>query len=88
MPKRVTGNPEKDFFEQNPEIKYMDIGHEVLKREGRAKASKVMWAIYQSEDPDSQLYRIPIAEKRKRRQQLLRPIEREKLPEVRKKIRR
>ncbi|MDG1314744.1 MAG: hypothetical protein P8P29_04365 [Flavobacteriaceae bacterium] len=65
MAKRVTGNPEKDFFEQNPEIKYMDIGHEVLKREGKVKASKVMWAIYLSEDPESQLYRIPIAEKRK-----------------------
>ncbi len=66
MSHKVTGNPELDFFQQNPEVRYMDIGHEVIDKEGEkgGKASRVMWAIYLAEDPESKFYRIPIDEKR------------------------
>lgn len=52
----VKGNPEFDFFEQNPEIKYFSEFSDIVKDEN---GSKIMWSLYMSEDPDSKLFRMP-----------------------------
>lgn len=45
----VTGNPEYDFFEQNPFFKYKKEFLDVLKHDPK-NASKIMWAIAMIED--------------------------------------
>lgn len=60
----VQGNPELDFFEQNPELRYISLCQEVLSRE-KGNASKVMWAVYLTEDPNSRLYNVPYTERRR-----------------------
>lgn len=59
----INGNPEYDFFEQNPEYRYTSLCQEVIEKEGEA-ASRIMWLVYLSEDPRSSYYRIPIVERR------------------------
>ena len=54
----VTGNPEYDFFEQNPELKVVGVFKRLLEEETPEFASKVAWAIYLTEDPNSKLYRM------------------------------
>jgi hypothetical protein len=56
----VRGNPELDFFDQNPEWLYITECIELIEREGRPRASRIMWSIYMIEDPESLFYRIPI----------------------------
>lgn len=54
----VTGNPEIDFFQQNPELKYFTDFKKLLE-EHPLEASKVAWSTYLLEDPNSKFYRLP-----------------------------
>lgn len=62
--KFVQGDPEKDFFEQNPQIKYFPEINKVVKEEGLERAGKIMWAIYLTEDPSSKFYPMHLLKKR------------------------
>lgn len=55
--KFVVGDPEKDFFEQNPELRYLDSSQKLLKQSSPEIASKVRWAVFMLFDPDSRFYR-------------------------------
>lgn len=56
MSKFVQGNPELDFFDQNPELRYFPVIQQLLKSVGPEVSSKIMWAIYLTEDPESKYY--------------------------------
>lgn len=60
----VVGNPDLDFFEQNPHLKDITPFKDLIRKEGKKPASKIMWAIYKTEDIDSPLYTMPRAERR------------------------
>lgn len=55
----ITGNPENDFFEQNPELKYLSEIKKAVKDYSKSESSKILWAIYLLEDIDSKFYRLP-----------------------------
>lgn len=56
--------PTDNFFEYNPELKYLDKVSEYIDKYGEEQTSKFLWAIYMSEDPDSKLFRLPKKERR------------------------
>lgn len=61
----INGNFEvDDFFESNPELKYIDDFAQLIKEVGEQKASKIMWAIWLTESPDSRLYGLGIEVRR------------------------
>lgn len=60
----VTGNPDLDFFEQNPHLKDVTKFKEVLSRYSKKEASKIMWAVFKTEDPNSPLYTMPVKERK------------------------
>jgi hypothetical protein len=49
-----------DFFDRNPELKYIDDFAGLIKDKGAEKASKIMWAIWLTESPDSNLYSLGV----------------------------
>jgi hypothetical protein len=55
---------EHDFFEYNPELRYIDPITRLVDQRGQEVASKVMWATYLSEDPDSKFYAMRLEERR------------------------
>lgn len=55
---------EHDFFELNPEYKFFNGTNTLIKNVGPLLASKVMWAIYLTEDPDSAYYGLELKERR------------------------
>lgn len=55
---------EHDFFEYNPELRYIDPIPKLIENVGQMLASKVMWCIYFVEDPDSKFYAMREEEKR------------------------
>ena len=55
----VKGNPEHNFFLENPELKYISVFKKLLEEYSEKEASKIMWSIFLYEDPDSKFYRIP-----------------------------
>ncbi len=57
--KIVHGNPEVDFFIQNPEFKYITELNNLRNKLGEEKCSKLMWAVYMIEDPYSRLESMP-----------------------------
>lgn len=57
--KFTVGDPDKDFFEQNPHWKYLDSSVKLFGHFDRETISKVRWAIYMIEDPDSKFFRYP-----------------------------
>lgn len=59
----IEGDPEKDFFEQNPEIKYIPEIKRAIEKFGEKKAGIYMWAAYMFEDPRSRIYKVPIDER-------------------------
>lgn len=69
----ITGNPEKDFFDQNPELKFMSGFQKPLKELSKSEASKLMWSIYLLEDPDSKFYSIPYKDRIKEIKDLYNP---------------
>lgn len=63
--KLVTGDPDSDFFEQNPELKYFSQVDSLIAAHGKAEASRLMWATYLTEDPRSKFYRMEKGERRR-----------------------
>jgi len=59
----IEGDPEKSFFEQNPELRYIPEVAKLIRKYGEEKAGIYMWASYMFEDPRSKIYRIPIDER-------------------------
>jgi len=59
----VTGDPAVDFFEQNPELKTIEVFNELIANVGEENASKILWSIYLIEDPNSRIFRMPRGEK-------------------------
>lgn len=60
MPVKFTvGDPDKDFFEQNPHWKYLESSVKLLKSFSKKLASKIRWALFLIEDPDSPYFRYP-----------------------------
>jgi len=55
----VVGNPENDFFDQNPELLYFSSISKLIQDKGKKEASRLMWVVYLLEDPNSKFYRIP-----------------------------
>lgn len=49
----VNGDPAVDFFQQNPEHKYTKLFVDMIAEHGEKRASKLAWAIYLMEDPNS-----------------------------------
>lgn len=58
--KFTTGDPERDFFEQNPHWRYLDSSKKLLKQKGKKASSKIRWAVFYAIDPDSPYYRYSI----------------------------
>ena len=59
----VTGNPELDFFEQNPTLQYITEFMALREELGKKEVSKILWSIYMLEDPSSSIFRMPKADK-------------------------
>ena len=59
----VVGNPGLDFFEQNGALLYVTEFADLITEYGRDKASKVAWAVYMVEDPNSPLFNVPIQDR-------------------------
>lgn len=57
----VTGNPELDFLEQNPLLRYITEFKELYETD--ENASKILWSIHMIEDPKSAIFRMPRQEK-------------------------
>lgn len=57
------GNINEDFFLQNSDLTIAPEIKKLLEKEERSVASKIMWAIYLIEDPDSIYFRIPREER-------------------------
>lgn len=55
----ITGNPENDFFDQNPELRYISEVKKIVQEFSKKEASQILWAIFLIEDPTSRLYRMP-----------------------------
>lgn len=64
MSKLVTGNPESNFFEQNPELSVFRDVKQLINEVGKDRASTIMWAVYLTEDPRSKFYRMEKEERR------------------------
>ena len=64
MSKFVQGNPELDFFEQNPELRYFPVIQQLLKSVGPDVASRICWAVYLTEDPESKYYAMDKEDRR------------------------
>lgn len=61
---KVKVNLEGNFFDYNPEVMYFDGVNDLVRDKGKEFASKVMWAIYLTEDPTSSFYAFPLLDKR------------------------
>jgi len=59
----VEGDQEKDFFDQNPELRYFPEIQRLIQKHGPKKAGFYMWATFMFEDPRSKIYKVPIDEK-------------------------
>jgi len=59
----VTGDPDQDFFKQNPELKYISEFKALIDTRGKEEASKIMWSLYMIEDPKSKIFRMPRKDK-------------------------
>lgn len=59
----IAGNPGLDFFEQNPELQYKTEFQDLIEQFGPKQASKIAWAVYMVDHPDSNLHRIPLSER-------------------------
>lgn len=61
--KFTEGDPDKDFFEQNPHWKYLDSTQVLLRKFDEKIASKIRWALYLILDPDSPYFRYSLAKR-------------------------
>lgn len=60
----INAHIEGDFFEYNPEVMYFDPVVALVREYGREQASKYMWAVYLTEDPQSTFYSYGSSDKR------------------------
>ncbi len=51
----ITGDPEKDFLEQNPELRYFPFVQKVCNKH-KGRANDILWSLYLVEHPKSKLY--------------------------------
>ena len=51
------GDTEQDFFEQNPDLRYLPAYNRLIKVYGKENASKISWAIVIINHPDSRISR-------------------------------
>lgn len=59
--KFTIGDPEQDFFEQNPHWKYLDSSQKLMKKFSNAEfISRIRWATFLILDPDSKYHRYPL----------------------------
>ncbi len=58
-------NLEGNFFDNNPELRYFDETAELIENLGEKEASKIMHAIYLTEDPNSDFYGFSMEDRRK-----------------------
>ena len=58
-------NLDGNFFENNPEMRYFDEPARIIELHGEKEASKVMHAIYLTEDPNSDFYTFSKEDRRK-----------------------
>ncbi|HNO70146.1 MAG TPA: hypothetical protein PKO16_00060 [Bacteroidia bacterium] len=58
-------NLEGNFFTNNPEFRYFDETSDLIEKIGEKEASKVMHAIYLTEDPNSDFYTFSKEDRRK-----------------------
>jgi len=56
--KFTVGDPDEDFFEQNPHWRYLDSTVDLKEKFGE-RTSKIRWALYLILDPDSKYHRYP-----------------------------
>lgn len=59
----IAGDPAGDFFEQNPTLKYKSEFVDLIVSHGPERASRIAWAVWMVESPDSPMFRIPIDER-------------------------
>ncbi len=57
--KFTEGDPNRDFFEQNPHWRYLDSSVKLIKQFKPELVSKIRWAAFMIEDPDSKYHRLP-----------------------------
>lgn len=67
----VFGDPNADFFEQNPQLEFFSFVQGLIQKNGKKRAGDIMWSLYLVEDPKSKIYygisidnRIAAAEKK------------------------
>lgn len=53
-----------DFFDYNPEMRYFDAVSKLYDDVGPMIASRIMWAVYLTEDTDSDFYGLSIEDRR------------------------
>lgn len=58
-------NLESNFFDNNPEFRYFDETAELIEKLGEKAASKIMHAVYLTEDPNSAFYTFSKEDRRK-----------------------
>lgn len=56
-------NIDKNFFELNKEFEYFDEAQRLIETYGREKASRLLWAVYQVEDPEAKMSTFAIQDK-------------------------
>lgn len=61
---KITGNFDKDFFDQNPELKMIKEFKDLILSE--KDASTIMWCIFHAESPQSRFYKTGTLEKRRK----------------------
>lgn len=61
----VSGDPSVDFFSQNPELRYAEPFAKLINEHGEERASKLAWAVYMMEDPNSVFYRYERSDRKK-----------------------
>lgn len=61
----LTGDIEQNIFKLYPELKMIPEFNTLRKEHGEEKASKYIWAIAKTEDPDSKLYTSKLERRRR-----------------------
>ena len=61
--KFTEGDPDKDFFEQNPHWRYLDSTQFLLRKFDEKTVSKIRWALYLILDPDSPYFRYSLSKR-------------------------
>lgn len=52
----VTGDPNLDFFTQNPQLEFFSFIELIKNKHKKEKANDILWSLYLVEDPKSKIY--------------------------------